>query len=107
MDIEIIKSPSKGTLQMLKGRSHRKNFLEECVYDTVGLVQGKLLEMFVASDIGEKAADVWVEEIQGVCPQHFALIAIFGDTTSVTVALTAISKAFKGEEREHANRESH
>ena len=83
---------------MLKRRSYQNDFLKDHMYDTVGLVQGKLSEMFVASDIAEKSADVLVEEIKGVCPQHFALIAIFGDTASVTVALAAISKALKGKE---------
>ena len=96
MDIQIIKSPSKGTLRMLKRRSYQSDFLKDFMCDAVGLVQGKLSEMFVASDIAEKAADVMVEEIMGVCPQHFTLIAIYGDTASVTVALTAISKIFKG-----------
>lgn len=95
MDIQIIKSPSKGTLKMLKRRSFQNDFLKDNICDAVGLVQGKLSEMFVASDIAEKAADVLVEEIMGVCPQHFTLIAIFGDTASVTVALAAISKTFK------------
>jgi ethanolamine utilization microcompartment shell protein EutS len=95
MDIQIIKSPSKGTLKMLKRRSFQNDFSKDIMCDAVGLVQGKLSEMFVASDIAEKAADVLVEEIMGVCPQHFTLIAIFGDTASVTVALAAISKTFK------------
>lgn len=94
MDIQIIKSPSKGTLKMLKRRSFHNDFSKDSMCDAVGLVQGKLSEMFVASDIAEKAADVLVEEIMGVCPQHFTLIAIFGDTASVTVALAAISKRF-------------
>jgi ethanolamine utilization microcompartment shell protein EutS len=96
MDIEIIKSPSKGTIEMLKRRSYRNDFLKDCRYDTIGIIQGKLSEMLVASDIAEKAADVLVEEIKGICPQHFTLIAVFGDTASVTAALSAVSRELKG-----------
>jgi len=98
MDIQIIKSPSDGVMEMLQRRSSAKNFFENKAWDAVGLVQGKLSEMMVAADIAEKAANVRVEEIMGVCPQHFSMIAIFGDTASVNEALKSISQAF-GERR--------
>lgn len=101
MDIEIIKSPSKGVLEMFRRRTFAKDFLENDIYDAIGLVQGKLSQMFVAADIAEKAASVKVEEIKGICPQHFTMIAIFGDTSSVNEALNAISKAFN--ERRDSN----
>jgi microcompartment protein CcmL/EutN len=50
--------------------------------------------MFVAADIAEKAANVKVEEIRGICPQHFTMIAIFGDTASVDEAINDITQAF-------------
>jgi len=98
MDIEIIKSPSDGVVEMLQRRSSSKNFFENKVWDTVGLVQGKLSEMLVAADIAEKTANVRVEEIRGICPQHFTMIAVFGDTASVSEALNSISQKF-GERR--------
>lgn len=98
MDIEIIKSPSDGVVEMLQRRSSSKNFFENKVWDTIGLVQGKLSEMLVAADIAEKTANVRVEEIRGICPQHFTMIAVFGDTASVSEALNSISQKF-GERR--------
>lgn len=98
MDIEIIKSPSDGVVEMLQRRSSSKNFFENKVWDTVGLVQGKLSEMLVAADIAEKTANVRVEEIRGICPQHFTMIAVFGDTASVSEALDSITQKF-GERR--------
>ncbi|HVI42879.1 MAG TPA: BMC domain-containing protein [Anaerovoracaceae bacterium] len=98
MDIEIIKSPSDGVVEMLQRRSSSKNFFENKVWDTIGLVQGKLSEMLVAADIAEKTANVRVEEIRGICPQHFTMIAVFGDTASVSEALNSISQTF-GERR--------
>ena len=98
MDIEIIKSPSGGVVEMLQRRSCAENFFENKNWDTVGLVQGKLSEMMVAADIAEKTANVRVEEIRGICPQHFTMIAVFGDTASVSEALNSISQTF-GERR--------
>jgi Carbon dioxide concentrating mechanism/carboxysome shell protein len=94
MDIEIIKSPSNGVVEMLRRRSSAKSFSENRSWDTVGLVQGRLSEMLVAADIAEKTANVTVEEIRGICPQHFTMIAIFGDTSSVNEALNSVSQIF-------------
>lgn len=94
MDIEIIRSPSAGVIKMLQSRSLSKDFLGRNEFDTVGLVQGKLVEMIVATDIAEKSADVDVVEIKGVCPQHFTMIAVLGDAASVSEALKIIAKKF-------------
>lgn len=91
MDTRIIKSPTTGTIAMLdRRRSLSKPLNEYDQYDTIGLIQGKLIEMVVAADIAEKAAGVFVEEIRGLCPQHFALLAVFGDTASVEAAIIAV-----------------
>lgn len=91
MDIRIIKSPTSGTIEMLnRRRSLTQSNQEEKQYDTIGLVQGKLIDMVAAADLAEKAADVEVEEIRGVCPQHFVLLALYGDTASVEAAIKAI-----------------
>lgn len=60
----------------------------------IGLVQGALADMIAAADMAEKAADVRVEEIRGICPQHFTMIAIFGEIADVDSALKAISQNF-------------
>lgn len=91
MDIRIIKSPTNGTIEMLNRRrslTHPNQELKR--YDTIGLVQGKLIDMIAAADLAEKAANVEVEEIRGICPQHFVLLALYGDTASVEAAIKAI-----------------
>lgn len=93
MDIKVIKSPTQGTIEMLNRRRSGKAADIPIDYDTIGLVQGKLIEMVVAADIAEKAADVYVEEIRGLCPQHFVLLAIFGDTASVEAALKSVKES--------------
>ncbi|MEI5988946.1 BMC domain-containing protein [Enterococcus crotali] len=90
MDCRIIKSPGEGTLAILNRRRGSKDNLG--VPDAVGLVQGKLIEMVCAADIAEKAVGVTVEDIRGSCPQNMILLAIFGDTASVTAAMEEIKK---------------
>ncbi len=93
MDIRIIKSPSAGTMEILK---HRIGFgMEESIAyaDTVGLVQGKLIDMICAADIAEKAVGVTVRDVRGSCPQNMVLLALFGDTASVEAALEQIKAA--------------
>jgi len=98
MDTSIIKSPTTGTIEMLnRRRALSKPLTEYGQYDTIGLVQGKLIEMVTAGDVAEKAANVFVEEIRGLCPQHFSMLAIFGDTSSVEAAIHAVTQRFMKE----------
>lgn len=92
MLIQIVKSPTRGTMEMLARRRVGSGNIAFEYIDAIGLVQGKLAEMVVAADIAEKAADVRVEEIRGVCPQHFVMIALFGDTASVETALNSLEQ---------------
>ena len=99
MEIRMIKSPSKGTLDILMRRKGSlKSETPACV-DAGGLIQGTMIEMVVAADIAEKAVGVTVEDIRGSCPQNMILLAIFGDTASVESALADIkAKAKEGME---------
>ena len=91
MDFYIIKSPSKGTIDILmRRRGNNSKELPPYGVDAVGLVQGRLIEMVVASDIAEKATEVTVEDIRGSCPQNMILLAIFGDTAAVEDAMEKI-----------------
>ena len=90
MDVRIIKSPSAGTMEILKSR------ISGSVDDTiasasaVGLVQGKLIDMICAADIAEKLVSVTVRDVRGSCPQNMVLLAIFGDTAAVEEAVENI-----------------
>jgi microcompartment protein CcmL/EutN len=59
-------------------------------WDAVGLVMHNLPSLFAYADVAEKAATVTITEIRGICPQHFAMLAIFGDTASVETAIKKI-----------------
>jgi ethanolamine utilization microcompartment shell protein EutS len=90
MEYRIIKSPSKGTVDLLFRRKGSPPSIPIENYDAVGLVQGRLIDMVFASDIAEKAAGVVVEDIKGHCAQHLIMIAIFGDTAAVEAAIQEI-----------------
>ncbi len=66
-------------------------------WDAVGLVMHNLSSLFAYADVAEKAATVTIAEIRGICPQHFAMLAIFGDTASVETAMNTIRKLSAGE----------
>ena len=95
MEYRIIKSPSKGTLDLIKKRMGILKESELDNADAIGLVQGKMIDMVCAADIAEKAVGVQVFDVRGICPQHMTLLAIFGDTASVTDALSEIEKKLK------------
>ncbi|HWQ78196.1 MAG TPA: BMC domain-containing protein [Anaerovoracaceae bacterium] len=98
LKIQFIRRPTKGTLKMLFRRSGtlRTQEPEPSYFEAVGLVQGPLADIITAGDIAEKTSAVIVEEIQGICPQHFTMIAIFGDTAAVAVALITVSEKIDG-----------
>ncbi|MPW25514.1 BMC domain-containing protein [Alkalibaculum sp. M08DMB] len=91
---------------MLRDRSFSKDFFDNQLFDALGLIQGKLSEMILAADIAEKSASVKVLEIKGICPQHFTMIALLGDTSSVNVALESITKLFDERRKANVDRES-
>ncbi|WP_300382334.1 BMC domain-containing protein [Clostridium sp.] len=90
MELRIIKSPSEGTMDIIKRRVGVNCKTDFNSVDAVGLVQGRMIEMICAADIAEKAVGVTVEDIRGSCPQNMILIAIFGDTYSVESAIKEI-----------------
>ena len=92
MDIRIIKSPSKATLDIILRRKGSSAAIMTEKIGAIGLLQGKVIDMLVASDIAEKAAGVTVEDIKGNCPQNMLVLAILGDTSSVEAAIMQIKK---------------
>lgn len=95
MNYRIIKSPSEGTLELIR---RRMGIVDEAVLkgaDAIGLVQGPMIDMVCAADIAEKAVGVEVYDVRGICPQHMTLLAMFGDTASVEDALKEIDSKLK------------
>ena len=93
MKMQLINGVSQGTLGIISRKVGDKKIVERILqneFTAVGLCQGDVVRMLVASDIAEKTSDVVVTEISGVCPQHIICLAILGDVTSVEAALKAI-----------------
>ncbi|QXM05105.1 BMC domain-containing protein [Crassaminicella indica] len=97
MEFRIIKSPSKGTIDILMKRLGIGVDNDLSCVGAIGLVQGRMIDMIFAVDIAEKAVGVTVSDIKGSCPQNMIMIAIFGDTASVESAILEIKSNFKKE----------
>lgn len=98
MKIKVINSVSPGTLGILSRRIEDKNIkemIDQKKVSSVGLCQGDIADILIASDIAEKASNIISAEISGTCPQHIICLGIFGDTASVEAALNAIESGFK------------
>ncbi|KNZ40698.1 BMC domain-containing protein [Acetobacterium bakii] len=93
MKIELINGVSRGTLEIIARKISDRTITDRILqneFTAVGLCQGDIVSMLVASDIAEKTSDVVVSEISGVCPQHITCLGIFGDVTSVEASLAVI-----------------
>jgi len=101
ISLELVTTPSEGLREMIRSRMWRRTQQtreeSEAIVqsETIGLIQGMLVEMMAAADIAEKAAPVRAFELVGLCPQHFSLLALFGDLDAVTTALEAITQQLK------------
>jgi ethanolamine utilization microcompartment shell protein EutS len=92
LNIQFIPHPGPGVVEILKSRMgpSAKKAVQLIDFSAVGLVQGKLVDMIYAADIAEKAADVGIFDLKGLCPQHMTMIGIFGDIAAVKASLDAI-----------------
>jgi len=96
MKIELIKAPSKAFLEMILNNvrlSDRKR-LESAHLGAVGLIQAKLIDLYKAADLAEKASDVMTALVLGNCPQHVQMLGIFGKHASVKTALDKIREVY-------------
>ncbi|AFA47840.1 BMC domain-containing protein [Acetobacterium woodii] len=90
---ELINGVSQGTLGIISRKIGDKKLAEQILqnnFTAVGLCQGDVVSILIASDIAEKTSSVVVSEVNGICPQHIICLAIFGDVTSVEASLAAI-----------------
>lgn len=90
----IISHPSSGVFEFLRqrvGAVGKKVFSEaEIPFTAVGLLQGRLVDMIAAADVAEKAGNVRVFDLRGLCPQHITMIGIFGDIADVKASIAAV-----------------
>ena len=67
MKIELIKAPTKTFLEMILNhiRTPERKRLEGSQWGAVGLVQAKLIDLYWAADIAEKASTVRTALVMG------------------------------------------
>lgn len=93
MKFATIHRPSDATLEMIARRVQDKSIrdiLKNSNIESVGICQGTVLEIIVASDIAEKTSDVIASEINGSCPGRMTCLVVVGKTSAVVTAMDAI-----------------
>ncbi|MEE0741099.1 MAG: BMC domain protein [Emergencia sp.] len=93
MKFATIHRPSKSTLSLLKRKIYDEEMRDVLTcesVESVGICQGTVVEIIVASDIAEKTSNVLAGEINGSCPQHMTCLAVVGSTAAVMAAIEAI-----------------
>lgn len=100
MKIELIRSPSESFLRMLLNnvRPNERQRMEEGQWGAVGLVQGKLIELYRSADLAEKSSQVVTALVMGNCPQHIQMLAVLGKEAAVKTAMNKI-EAYYGIDR--------
>ncbi|MBC8420670.1 MAG: hypothetical protein H8E10_18960 [Desulfobacterales bacterium] len=98
MKIELIKAPSETFLEMLLNnvRPPTRQRLDKKQWGAVGLVQARLIDLYWAADIAEKASSVKTALVMGNCPQHIQMLAIFGKQAAVQASLNKIRESYHG-----------
>lgn len=100
-NFRIINGPTRETMAMLKRRMHTdlRKQLENRRFNSVGLVQADLPDLFYFADVGQKAGSITAIELNGSCPQHISTVALFGDIDAVKAAINAIKNARNANEK--------
>lgn len=99
MKYELIQGPNRAAREMILRRMPRDRAnspeLANANWGAVLLVQGMVIEIMAAADIGGDAADVFISELVGNCPQHINSIAFIGTPSRVDQVLNALKNAGK------------
>ena len=92
MRTEIIRAPTESFLEMLVDnvRPTERKRLEDKHWWAIGLVQAKLIDLYWAADVAEKASNVVTVLVMGNCPQHIQMLAIAGHEAGVQAAMAKI-----------------
>ncbi len=98
MKYALINRPSAGTFRMLAHRVNdvgTREHMQKGIVESIGICQGTVLEILVASDVAEKSTDVVALDVNGNCPQHITCLAVCGSTSAVKEALQSIRTAIE------------
>ena len=106
MRFELIKAPQKNFLQMILAHlnTSERQLIGGVQWGAVGLIQSSLIDLYWAADAAAKASNVTVAMVNGNCPQHIQMLAIFGRQTDVQ---TAMDKVREGRRQRTGNKDKH
>ncbi|ABD86738.1 hypothetical protein [Rhodopseudomonas palustris] len=92
MTTRIINAPLPEVVDMLERRMRpdARHHLSEIRFDSVGLLQTSVADLFYYADLAGKASGVFTAELFGSCPQNVSTLALFGETAAVRIAIEAI-----------------
>lgn len=93
-NLRMINAPDPRVVQMISRRlppEFRKE-LAGISFDTIALINAAIPNIYYFADVAMKAGDVYAADISGTCPQHITTLALFGDVSSVTAAVSAIER---------------
>lgn len=98
MTFEIVDKPAPATLNIIQRKILDKRVQEavqEGRVEALGICQGTVLEVVVASDIAEKASGVIAGELNGTCPNHITCLVFVGSTSAVKSAMDAVRRKYE------------
>lgn len=97
MNVRLVRSPSGSFKEMLLAhvRPSDRQRMEAQTWGAVGLVQTRLIDLYWAADIADKASRVATGLVMGSCPQHIQMLAIVGHQSAVQAALDKICEQFR------------
>ncbi len=97
MTVRVVRSPSPSFKELLLAnvRPADRKRLEAEAWGAVGLVQAKLIALYWAADVAEKASQVATGLVMGNCPQHIQMLAVVGQQAAVQAALDKIREQWK------------
>lgn len=96
MKYAMIERPSAGTLGIIARKAPDRRLqaaIAEGAVEAVGICQGTVTEVLVASDIAEKTAGVVAGELNGTCPNHITCLVMLGDSSGVKAAMEGVKAA--------------
>jgi hypothetical protein len=95
MNSRIINAPRRDVVRMLERRMPKeaREELQKRSFTAVGLVQTSIPNLYYYADIAQKASNVFVTELTGNCPQNITSLALFGETSAVKAALSAVENS--------------
>jgi len=88
----LVVKPTKALLEVLKVRLRPKDDSDFNGMGALLLIQGPVVDVLAAIDVGTKASNVKAAEIVGNCPQQLNTVVFWGSVSEVKQVLSALKE---------------